>query len=235
VAGIVEILMRLKGDSKDAVGAFDQTTAAAKRTEAQVQRTAERMRALGSGIRDAFKDLGSIAGIGTLSGIVQEGLENAAQVRGAAERTAFSGSAAELQKNFFNEVVQRSQSLSQSGGLFGNLRSVGIDIGRRVSGRGRPVSPSEEREAIELFRDYARNQPEVAQAILQSGNLDRIEYLRPRFQQELANANRGRTYMGSLQQGHTTINNIYPKGVNPRAVDQNMSRYERVNGRPRRP
>ena len=234
MANPLDILFRVKGDSSGAVKALDDTGTAADRTASKVERLNSRMRSIGEGIRGGLQSLGAIAGIGGLTDIAQQALENQAQVQGAAQRTAFSTNLADLQKNFFNEVVQRSQSLSESGGLFGNLRSVGLDIGRRVSGGSRPVSPSEEREAIELFRQYARNQPEVAQALLRSGNLDRVEYLRPRFEQELANANQGRTFMGGLSQGNVTINNYHPLGPGPSEVDRAQSRYQRVNGQPRR-
>jgi hypothetical protein len=231
VAGIVEILLKLKGDSKDAVGAFDKTTNAAKKTETQVRRTSE-------GIYQMLRSIttGQLTGVlGDMQSWIQQAADLLNQIfniqgRIQAGREAVAGatSPAALAGGFVQQAGAQASGFSVSR-MIENLVTGGTTKARR----------QEELRNILLGQDVAvvaAALPYLPKEYRETGQ-KALDTLRARqrgaaYQSTLVERGQGTT-TGAV--GNVTINNRYPVGVNPRAVDQNMSRYERVNGRPRRP
>lgn len=210
MASPIDIVLKIGADIRDAITGMRRLGDEAEATGRKVESVSTRM----SRIRTAAGAmLGRVAagGLGALGVDIagrqyDELFGTQAAIGRAAGNLQFAGGARELADAFWSQVNARAKSYSESGGIFGNLRSIGLDVGRRASFSSREgVSPSQEREAVELFRELARSDPARAQALLGT-DLGRVEYLRGRFTSELGGANRGRAYTEQLAQGTTIIN-----------------------------
>lgn len=149
--GALDILLRVKGDSSDAVKAMDDTTAAARRTEHATERTARQLKnlltvvsvssvvsAIGD-IRSAVENL--FAGVNYLTG-------NAADRRRADEQAVLAANAPDLA----GAIEQQAESRARGGRLFG----INIAPGQR---------PIAERRAKALRNQLLERDPAIVRAV----------------------------------------------------------------------
>lgn len=210
MASPLDILLRVKGDSSDAVRAVQQVGTEAEKTAAKVSTIGSKLRA---GLAGGLGALGSALAGGAIGGTAADfagqqldALTGAAgKISKGLQNLQFAGSGQDLARAFTAQAVNRAESYSESGGIFGNLRNFGVNLYRNVTGGNRPLTPSEEREAKELFQELARTDPTRATVLLQQ-NLGRAEYLRAGFAQTLLAANQGRSY--SQQIGNLPVTNM---------------------------
>jgi hypothetical protein len=225
MAGAIQILLKLVGDASQAVRSFNQTTDAAKKTEEQTKRTQSSMStflksvpgmttAAGVALAAVDNALGQMQN--TLSDILAMRAQREAALAGTPREEAAAlvdtvrGAAQKRRLSLTNPATWTPQNiLADYGSPLGSLLGLG--------GRAR-----RQRQDELLEQQLVTMSPE---------DLQRIAPYVPQARELLPEVRRAAAY----RQGQTTIVNNYPKGVNPRAVDQNMSRYERVNGRSRRP
>jgi hypothetical protein len=226
---VIDILLKLKGDSKGAVQVFDDTTKAAQRTEKQVDKVGSRIEAM-------LKSLGRGQLVGLTSQIegyirqVADLMNMLFDVQGrieAGKETVAGATSGQAKAAGFVQQAGAQASRFSVTRLIENLVTGGTTEGRRQE-ELRNILLGENAAVVAAALPYLPKE-------YQETGRKALDTLRAR--------ERGAAWQSKLIEQHRTtstggqvnITNNYPSGVNPRAVDQNMSRYERVNGQPRRP
>ena len=249
MAGLVDILLRIASDVRDAVTGIDSVGDSAKRADAQVDELAESSGRIGSRfdqVSDRAFSLGTaISGVATVAIEVFDRIDQFGrrldEVLGKqqeiAKQTREFGEAIsvpDLEQQFAETVSARGGSFQERGGIIGTVSAALQGAGRLLPG-GTPAGRSviDEREAVQFFGDIARGDPARARALL-SGDLGRFEYLRERFERTLARLAEGRQFTEQINQNPATQVNIYMgvgdgqrAGEEARAI---LDRRDRNNG-----
>jgi len=162
VAGVVDILLRVLGDSRDAVRAVDDVGQAADRTEAKVGRLRTTVARTMQAVAGIAAAIGTAAAAGQFGGELIDSLQGEAGDIATAERrlanpTSAADAAAALRSSASNRAGQFSWGrwFRQGGDLL-----TGKDAPWNVGGQDRG------RELRARFREMAAGNPALAAAVL---------------------------------------------------------------------
>lgn len=252
MAGPFDIVMRLLGDSRDAVKSFDETTTAAKRTERaiqDVQQTTQRTQGRGGlgsqlgGVQDIAQalglgDLSTIAGVLMSSGPAAFITAAAAGINSVLDRvtagrqqrvsqeTATAANAADLQKAIEDQINE--QLLKTSGSPLERLLGRQLELPGGILGTGTSARQRASAQS-KVLRDFVNTYPDYAALLVALGGPYASE-----LNQDLSTVQNAKVFQEAAKkaygQTNVTINTVVADPNSGLSLKAMVDRANRSNG-----